>query len=109
MKVKLTCPLGHTCERVVAGINGEEDYIERCRWYRKYASWDKERGTVMEETVHWDCAIPKNNELQIEALAGLGGIQAAVESRGNATHRSLDALVQLAAQPPKLVRYLGED
>jgi len=48
MEVKLTCPLGHTCERVV------DDHVERCVWYKELAGRDPQSEEVLQR---WDCAI----------------------------------------------------
>lgn len=49
IEVKLSCPLGHTCEKAVNG------HIERCHWYMAVSGRDPNNGDEYKD--EWGCAI----------------------------------------------------
>ncbi len=49
IEIKLSCPLGHTCEKAVNG------HIERCHWYMAVSGRDPNNGEEYRE--EWGCAI----------------------------------------------------
>ena len=57
MKTEYTCPLGHTCEKVVG------NHIEICAWYTKVQGTNPQTGERVDET---KCAISLIPLLQIE-------------------------------------------
>ena len=87
LEVKLTCPLGHTCERVVDGA------IERCMWYKELAGRDPQSEEVVQR---WDCAIAWLPLLNVEMSGTNRGQTAAIESMRNETVKRQDALLGLA-------------
>jgi hypothetical protein len=73
MDVKLTCPLGSTCEEI------KDNQLHRCRWYTELKGTDaqgKEHNT-------WDCAITWMPILQLEASTTNRSIAGAIESARN--------------------------
>ncbi|MGK0419178.1 MAG: hypothetical protein ACJARV_000059 [Candidatus Pseudothioglobus sp.] len=57
LEVKLTCPLGSNCEKIVDGV------IERCAWYIKLSGVDVQTGKELEEVTQ--CAIAWQPQLSI--------------------------------------------
>ena len=74
MDIKITCPLGHNCEKVVDG------HIERCRWYINVQGKHPQKEEVIDQ---WDCAIAWQPLMQIETSRTNRGVQAATESFRN--------------------------
>ena len=85
MKVKLTCPLGSTCEEA------KEGYIERCMWYTKIAGVTPEGKEVDE----WSCAITWMPTLQLEMARTNIGQTRAIESMRNETLKRQDKALEL--------------
>jgi len=85
MEIKRTCPLGHTCEKVV------DDHIERCMWYNKIVGIDGQ-GKDIEM---WDCAIAQSPFLQTEVIMATRAHTAAVESLRNETIKRQDKALGL--------------
>ena len=57
MKIVLTCPLGHTCEKAVDG------YIERCAWYTNIKGKDPQSEEIIDQ---WKCAMTWQPILLVE-------------------------------------------
>lgn len=70
LEVKITCPLGHTCKKVVDG------HIEICAWNVKLEGKDPQNGKLVEE---YRCSMAWQPILMIEgnglALSGNASIQ----------------------------------
>lgn len=74
MKTKLTCPLGHVCERVV------DDHIEKCIWHVKIYG----KNPTSEEIIdNWGCAIAWMPILSVEMSQTNRGQTQAIESMRN--------------------------
>lgn len=74
MDIKITCPLGSTCE------TAKEGYIERCAWYTKLQGKDPQSNEPIDE---WRCAMQWLPLLQIENSAQQRRTGQAVESFRN--------------------------
>ena len=92
MKTKLTCPLGHQCEKSTV------DGIERCAWFIRLAGKNPQTGIEMDEE---GCAMGWMPVLLIENANTNRGTASAVESFRNemvaANLRSLIGAKQLPA------------
>ena len=75
MEIVHTCPLGHTCEKIVG------DHIERCMWLQKIVGTDQQGN----EHDDWNCAITWQPILQIEVAGTNRGQTQAIESLRNET------------------------
>lgn len=84
IKVVGTCPLGHTCEKIVG------DTIERCMWYVALKGTDAQ-GVDHDE---WNCAIAWSPILQIEMAGTNRGQTAAIESLRNEQDKRQGQAVQ---------------
>lgn len=78
LKIKLTCPLGHTCEKV------DGDIIERCQWYTKLKGKHPQSEEQLDE---WGCAIAWLPLLSVEMSQTNRGQTQALESFRNETLR----------------------
>lgn len=76
LKIKLTCPLGHTCEKITIGI------IERCVWYKQISGKHPQSEEIIDE---WDCAIAWMPLLSTEIAQTNRGQTQALESFRNET------------------------
>lgn len=85
MKVVLTCPLGHTCEKVV------DDHIERCNWFTEITG----ETSSGEDVKEWRCAIAWMPQLQIEMANTNRGQTQALESLRNETIKRQDKALRL--------------
>lgn len=73
MEAKLTCPLGHECERISNNV------LERCAWYTCVEGID-DKGQKTSES---KCAMAWLPQIQVRGIIATNGIQAAVESGRN--------------------------
>jgi len=74
MKIVLTCPLGHTCEKAVDG------YIERCAWYTNIKGKDPQSEEIIDQ---WKCAMTWQPILLVENAQTNRGQTQALESFRN--------------------------
>ena len=74
MEVKITCPLGHECEKAIDG------HLERCAWYVEIAGVHPQTG---DETREWGCSMAWMPILLIENARTNRGQTAALESFRN--------------------------
>ena len=78
VEVKKTCPLGHTCRKVVDG------YIEECHWYTKIQGTNPQDGTPVDEK---GCAITFLPLLTIEVAQQARSTSVNVQSLRNANDK----------------------
>jgi len=83
--MKLTCPLGHTCQKC------EEDgtVLERCMWYVKMRGTNPNTG---EELDKWGCAIAWQPILMTEATKEARTLSASVQGNRNEVKKVGDKL-----------------
>lgn len=77
METKITCPLGHTCEKAVDG------HLEVCAWWVELAGNDPQTGQPLQNVKR--CAIAWMPLLQVEVAGTNRGQTAAIESFRNET------------------------
>lgn len=82
LKVVTTCPLGHSCEKVV------DSHIERCAWYVRIAGKDPQSGKDIEES---KCSMAWQPILMIEANGLTIGTNASIQSMRNESLKRQDA------------------
>lgn len=80
-----TCPLGHTCRKVVG------DHIEECHWYVTVQSVDNE-GAPAEQS---KCAMAWQPIIAIENNKETRGVSASVQSFRNESIKRQDATLAL--------------
>jgi hypothetical protein len=74
LEVEMTCPLGHTCQKIVDGK------IERCMAFAQFEGTDGQGNEVNE----WGCTVFKfNTRLMIEQIGQYKGTTSAIESFRN--------------------------
>lgn len=93
MKVLLTCPLGHKCERRI-----DDDTIERCRWYRHLVGQNPQTGESQDE---WDCALAWMPLLQVEGAMTNRGQTQAIESLRNIVAKQKPVVLVERDEAPK--------
>lgn len=81
MKTKITCPLGHSCEKIV------DDHIERCAWYIQLAGSDPRDGKELNES---RCAMAWQPILMVESTRANTQVAASVQSHRNETIKRQD-------------------
>lgn len=86
MKIDITCPLGHKCEKAVVG-----DKVERCAWYIQMRGTDY----AGQEKDEWNCAIAWQPILQVEVAQTNRGISASVQSMRNEQTKRQDTAIKL--------------
>lgn len=86
MDVKITCPLGHTCEKAVDGA------IERCAWYVKMTGKDPQSGKDIEES---RCSMAWQPILMVEANGMANNIGASIQSLRNETVKRQTAALEV--------------
>jgi len=86
IKTELTCPLGHTCQKVVG------DVIQQCHWYINLAGKNPQTGEPVDE---YKCAIAWQPILAIEGNGLLNGTNASVQSLRNETVKRQDEALQV--------------
>ena len=91
MKIKYTCPFGHTCEKVVADDDG--GHMERCQLYTKVSGVDPQTGEALRE--EWKCAIAWGPVLSLEVAARVRGMTQAAESNRNEVAGTRQELARL--------------
>lgn len=74
MRVELSCPLGHTCEKAEGGV------IQRCAWFIRLAGTDPTTGEQKDE---YGCAMSWMPVLLVENARASRSTAAAVESFRN--------------------------
>jgi len=74
MKVVITCPLGHTCEKAVDGA------IERCAWYTNIQGKHPQSEEIIDQ---WKCAMTWQPILLVENAQTNRGQTQALESFRN--------------------------
>lgn len=92
MKTILTCPLGHTCEKVV------DDHIERCMWFTDVDGTNAS-GEVIKET---KCAIAWQPILLLEIATTNRGQTHALESMRNETVNRQDKALEVLRDVRKI-------
>lgn len=85
VEVVKTCPLGHTCRKVVG------DKIEECMWYIHLIGVSPQTGKEIDEA---NCAMSWQPILMVENSRQSKGISAAVESLRNETVKNQTAALQ---------------
>ena len=86
MEIKTTCPLGHTCEKIV------DDHIEVCAWYTKLVGKDPQTDMPIDES---RCAIAWNPIMLVEQSGTNRQVSAAVHSLRNEMVVRQDAAIAL--------------
>jgi len=76
LEVKLSCPLGSCCEKVV------DNHIERCAWYVKLEGVNPQNGDRIDE---WKCAMAWQPILMIEGNGQTRSVAASIQSFRNDT------------------------
>ena len=89
VEVRITCPLGHACEKV-----GDDGKLERCAWYVQLRGKSPQGETTMDE---WRCALAWQPILSVEMSMTNRGQTAALESFRNETVRRQDAALRMQA------------
>ncbi len=74
LNVKITCPLGSTCEKVSG------DHIERCAWYVKLEGTNPQNGERVDD---WKCAMAWQPLLMIEGNCQTRAVAVSVQSFRN--------------------------
>lgn len=93
VKTKFTCPLGHTCEKVVDG------FLERCIWFTDIKGTHPQTGEIIDEK---NCAIAWLPILTIEMSRTNRGQTKALESFRN-------EVVKASIPPSEKVRRIRRD
>lgn len=88
METKVTCPLGHTCEKVV------DDHIERCAWYTEMQGNHPQTGQPTKQS---RCAIVWNPILAVEVTGAARSVAASIESHRDETNKIQKSALQLIA------------
>ena len=81
LKVIETCPLGHTCEKIVG------DHIERCAWYVKLIGKNPQDGKDIDES---RCSMAWQPILMIEGNGLAMGTNASIQSMRNESLKRQD-------------------
>jgi hypothetical protein len=81
IKIVLSCPLGHTCEKIV------EDRIERCNWYTHVCGYNPNTGKQEDQ---WGCAISWIPILQVDTSYHTRQTSATIESFRNEVVKAND-------------------
>jgi len=68
--IKRTCPLGHTCRKVV------DDHIEECMWFTKIVGNDPQTGEHIDRQ---ECAIVWQPILMVENSSQIRGMTATMQ------------------------------
>lgn len=87
--MKMTCPLGHECEKMEDG-----NVIERCRWFKELPVKNIHTG---ESSVERDCTIVHQQKLLFDLVGHMAGNQAAVESFRNEMIKGENIVMKLIA------------
>tara|TARA_R110000803_G_scaffold127054_2_gene194586 strand:- start:2999 stop:3298 length:300 start_codon:yes stop_codon:yes gene_type:complete len=74
LEIKKTCPLGHTCRKIVG------DHVEECHWYTKLVGMDPQTGKEVDEH---SCAITWMPILATELSGQVRGANASILSLRN--------------------------
>jgi len=80
LPVEYTCPLGHTCEKVVTDEITQKQKIVRCRWFTNIRGKHPQSEEVIDR---FDCALAWQPILTIENTRQTMGAGAAIESFRN--------------------------
>lgn len=78
IKTELSCPLGHTCEKIEDGV------IKRCMWYRPYKIKDPQDPENVID--HWDCQMNWQTAFMLDVGRQTQGVQKATEQTRNKVH-----------------------
>lgn len=97
IKIDLTCPLGHTCEKV----DKETGNINRCAWFTTLAGRNPQTGEQVDEKA---CAIAWLPVMQVEVAQSNRGTAEAVVSLREETIKRQDSLLDIAlTNKPQLI------
>lgn len=90
METKVTCPLGHECEKAVNG------HLEVCAWWVELAGNDPQTGNPLTNVKR--CALAWMPILQVEVAGTNRGQTAAIESFRNETVKGQNITHQIMMQ-----------
>ena len=76
METKITCPLGHSCQKVV------DDHIEQCAWYVKLSGQDPQSGKVVDD---YKCAMYWQPVLMVDSSRMNAQVASSIQSLRNET------------------------
>ena len=81
IETRITCPLGHTCEKVVDGV------VERCAWYVELEGENPQNGQRINQS---KCAIAWGPLLNVENTSVGNRVAHSIQSLRNETIKRQD-------------------
>lgn len=93
IKTVYTCPLGHSCERIVG------DTIHKCMWLVKISGKNPQSEEIVDRQ---ECAITSLTMLSLENTQAIRGTTATVESLREETIKRQNIALQVLSENVKL-------